>query len=654
MTRPFHIVDVLTPSAFGGTARVLLLAGLSLVSTAAFAQNRTGDNAITQAEDAFGFSVGRESIGIYTATQARGFSPTQAGNVRIDGLYFDPAFGLQGLLINNVSIRVGLAAQGYPFAAPSGIVDQSLRRASSRAGGSLVLSADDWGGYSAQLDGSIPIADRLALRAGFNGGAFEFQNGTNNYNTTVSLLARWRPADTIEIVPFWEKYEDYDDEAGTYYVPAGSFVPITDRLRHDPGPLWADVRYTGRNFGVLSSVTLGENWVARLGAFRSDLFSKHGYTFLLTNEQPDGTGERILIADPPAHNRSLSGEFRLTHSISEGPRLHVFHASLRMRDARREFGGSDTVSFGPGSVSEEFTDPKPDFHFGDLTRQQIQQITYGLAYDGRWRDVGEISFGLSRADYRKVTRIPLLAPVEARASPWLYNATAAFILSRAVSLYAGYSRGFEESGIAPLNAANRNEPLESILTRQMDAGVRLRIAGSLTGVAGVFDLSRPYFGLDSGNDFRRIGSVRSRGAEFSISGRLTPRLNVVIGGVLLDSRVEVGPNIQGHIGAKPLGLPSHILNLNVNWQTPLTGLQLDVGISHRGRQPATTDNAVFLPPRLNVNLGSRYGFRLAGRSASLRIQVQDVLDNHDPTAVGPGIYVPGNTHHVLGSLTVDS
>src|SRR4051812_20065810 len=156
---------------FSRSQLAVLLAGLSLLSTGALAQNRTDDNAVTQAEDAFGFSVGRESIGIYNANQARGFSPTQAGNVRIDGLYFDPAFGLQGLLIDNVSIKVGLSAQGYPFAAPSGIVDQSLRRPSPTSGGSLVVSADSWGGYSAQLDGSIPITDRLAISGGFSGGA---------------------------------------------------------------------------------------------------------------------------------------------------------------------------------------------------------------------------------------------------------------------------------------------------------------------------------------------------------------------------------------------------------------------------------------------------------------------------------------------------
>ena len=324
-----------------------------------------------------------------------------------------------------------------------------------------------------------------------------------------------------------------------------------------------------------------------------------------------------------------------------------------MRDARREFGGSDTVSFGvPAPSAKEFTDPKPDFHFGDLTRQHVQQITYGLAYDGRWRDVGEISFGLSRADYRKVTRIPLLAPVEAKASPWLYNATAAFILSHAVSLYAGYSRGFEESGLAPANAANRNEPLE-IHPDQTDGCRRQAphcraVTRSWASSISVVPILASIAGTNSG---RSVSSGAA--APNSISGRLTPKLSLVLGGVLLRSRVAVGPNVQGQIGAKPLGLPSHILNLNANWQTPLSRLQLDIGILHRGRQPGTTDNLVFLPPRLNVDLGGRYGFRLAGRNASFRIQVQDVLDNHDPIAVGPGIYLPGNTHQVLGSLTVD-
>lgn len=103
-------------------------------SGTALCQARSDDNAVTQAEDAFGFSIGRESLGIYSASDVRGFSPSAAGNLRIDGLYFDEAYPLQSTVLGSTSIKVGLSAQGYPFAAPSGIVDKSLRRPDDRGG----------------------------------------------------------------------------------------------------------------------------------------------------------------------------------------------------------------------------------------------------------------------------------------------------------------------------------------------------------------------------------------------------------------------------------------------------------------------------------------------------------------------------------------
>src|SRR5215212_4002746 len=88
------------------------IAALALVCapSGANAQSRSDENAVTQAEDAFGFSVGRESLGIYNAGNARGFSPAAAGNLRIDGLYFDQAYNLHGTLVDSTSIKVGLSA----------------------------------------------------------------------------------------------------------------------------------------------------------------------------------------------------------------------------------------------------------------------------------------------------------------------------------------------------------------------------------------------------------------------------------------------------------------------------------------------------------------------------------------------------------------
>src|SRR5438309_1125483 len=140
-----------------------MAAALVCTSSAPFAQSRSDENAVTQAEDAFGFSVGRESLGIYNAGNARGFSPAAAGNLRIEGLYFDQIWGLSSTLLDSTSIKVGLSAQGYPFAAPSGIVDQSLRHPGDKAGASVVGNWDSWGTYGLEVDGSLPVGPKLSL-----------------------------------------------------------------------------------------------------------------------------------------------------------------------------------------------------------------------------------------------------------------------------------------------------------------------------------------------------------------------------------------------------------------------------------------------------------------------------------------------------------
>lgn len=101
-----------------------------LISThaLALAQGRSDENAVRQAQDAFRTSVGRETIGLYSASSVRGFSPVAAGNARIEGLYFDQVWTLTPRIRRAASIRVGLSAQGYPFPAPTGIVDYSFRK----------------------------------------------------------------------------------------------------------------------------------------------------------------------------------------------------------------------------------------------------------------------------------------------------------------------------------------------------------------------------------------------------------------------------------------------------------------------------------------------------------------------------------------------
>lgn len=637
-------------------ARCLLLAAaIGAPGAIAHAQDRASDNAVTQAEDAFGFSVGRESLGIYNANNARGFSPTAAGNVRIDGLYFDPIFGLSGTLVDSVSIKVGLSAQGYPFIAPSGVVDQTLRVPGDKAGASVVTNFDSYGSLGMEVDGSLPVSSTLSFGYGLNGTRVAFPDGTDNFNHTETLIARWKPAAGIDIMPFWSRNDDYHDEAGTFYVPAGDFLPKLPRQGHNEGARWADFRYTGTNTGLLASARLAENWLVRVGAFRSVNDQKHSFANLLIDEQADGSGERVLFADPPTKLASTSGEVRITHSIPDGPRLHVVHLSVRQRDARREFGGSEFIDFGPGRIGQDVDAPEPaEFHFDPLSHDRVKQTTVGIAYDGRWKNVGELSFGISQARFDKQTVVPGVPDAVTRSKPLLYNATAAGNLTRSITVYAGYARGLEESGTAPPNAANRLAPLPAILTEQKDAGVRFALTKDVKAVVGVFDLSRPYFGFGAGNVFKQVGTVESRGAEFSLSGSVTPRLGIVAGGVFLRPRVTAGDAADGDIGSKPVGLPTHILIASLNWKTPIAkGLELDMAVTHRGRTAATTDNAVFIPPRARVDIGGHYRFTLAKRSASLRLQVVNLFNNPGYGLAGSGVYTSASGRSLQGYLAVD-
>lgn len=127
-------------------------------------RGRGAENAITQAEDAFGFSSGKETLGLHTTSNVRGFSPSAAGNLRIDGLYFDQVFGLTNRVRQSSSIRVGLSAHGIPFPAPTGIVDYRLYKPGGTPSLSALVNVDSYGSASLESESDI-VATRDNLVA---------------------------------------------------------------------------------------------------------------------------------------------------------------------------------------------------------------------------------------------------------------------------------------------------------------------------------------------------------------------------------------------------------------------------------------------------------------------------------------------------------
>ena len=608
-------------------AAVVLLLALAVVPARA---QRADDNAVTAAEDAFGATLGDESIGLYSAGQVRGFSPVAAGNVRIEGLYFDRRASLPTRLVEGSKVRVGVSAQGYPFPAPTGIVDYRLQSAADERVISIATGLDPYVSPSLEIDAKFPIVPgRFGIAAGISYGHEEYYDGSDAHYVRAAVVPRWRPSEHVDVMPFWAITSGRDEEVAPTIVTSGSHAPPEIARRDYFGQSWADMESDSITYGALAKARLGPEWALAGGVFRSQLRTGQDFADVYVGTQPDGRTRELLIADPPQYQASSSGEVRLSRSFTEAARLHVLHASVRARDLRNLYGGSAApLDLGWRQLGERTPIARPSaFVFTERTRASVKQWTAGLMYEGRWRERGEVTLGVQRTDYEKTVRQPGRDLTSTSAQPWLTVATAALHLTPKFALYAGYTQGLEESGIAPDNAANRNEVLPAIRTRQADAGLRWILTPDLKLAAGLFDVRKPYFATDEANLFTSLGEVRHRGIELSISGKVRERWSIVAGTVLMEPRVTGEAVDLGRVGNRPVGPSDRVLRTYVEYRPPsVPALSLDVALSNFGERVASSDNRLTLPEYTFIDLGARYRMRVGKAPATLRVQAQNITD----------------------------
>jgi iron complex outermembrane receptor protein len=639
--------------------RILLIACVTtgLLPDLAHAQ-RANDNAVTEAEDAFGSSVGNESIGLYSPSQVRGFSPVTAGNVRIEGVYVDRQGVISQRLVEGSTIRVGLSAQGYPFPAPTGIVDYRLRRLGDKRLVSVLAGSLAYGAPSIEVDAQLPIKGRrlgVALSASY--AHEEYYDGSDAHYSRFAVIPRWRPSDGVEVIPFWSMSIGTDEQVAPTIVAAGAFEPPAAPRRRYFGQQWAIRDSRSINAGTIVKARIGDSWAVSGGVFRSSAENLQNFAELFVGTTRDGITTEQVIADPGQRYASTSGELRLSRSFRDGPRLHTLHASVRARRLDSRYGGGAPVlDLGPRELGEPVPVPEPtSFLFGEQTQDWVRQTTFGVAYEGRWRNVGELSVGLQRTDYRKTVDLPGAVPnAERRDRPWLFNVAAAGFLSDGVALYAGYTRGLEESGIAPINAANRSEALPAIRTSQADAGIRWTLNKRMKLVAGVFDVRKPYFNTDEANIFTILGDVRHRGAEISLTGNPIDSVSLIAGAVLMRPRVT-GQGVElGRVGEIPLNQPARVLRANAEWRHDfLPGFSIDGAIANFGRRAASRDNLVFVPSYTLIDLGVRYRFKIGDAPATLRFQIANVTNTFAWNVVGSNSYGLTDKRRALLFLAAD-
>ncbi len=643
------------------SARIACALLLGVLPSGAVLAQHASDDPVAAANDGFGLTLGLESIGIYNIASVRGFNPQTAGNVRIEGLYFDQQGSLSNRVVEGSTIRIGVSEVGYAFPAPTGIVDYDLRKAgSSTPDATIVASAGPFEGRGVSVDGVVPLMSgelKVPMGASYQISTQSTLGSTNpGYTSRVANFGatpQWQPNDSVTLRAILDWQQTTQARTLPIIFTAGDFLPpYTPRGYF--GQDWAEGRSLSENFGGIVTARMSGHWSLAAGLFRSVADNPLSYTDLYLDTKPNGSAEQYIVGSPDQMTSSTSGEARLTGEFTTGSWRQDIVLLARGRDTLARYGGSDVVDVGPALIDQGIQVPEPVFSYTARTRDLTQLWSTGLAYRAQWDSRGDFAVGIQRESYDKDVSAPGLPDARLTDHPLRAYGSGAFAFTERITGYAGYTQGLEDSGVVPGSAANRGTILPDARTWQADTGVRFLVTPKVKLIAGIFAIEKPYFNFDTNNVDRNLGLQRASGLELSVSGEVVRNLNVAAGALVGEVRI-IGANLRAEgVGSIAFGQPRVQAVINADYKfTAWPGASVDLSVFHFGTSPASIDDVTQNPAQTILILGARYRFSVLGAPATLRVQVQN-LTNYYFWNMG---YSPGFSQFpprsLFGYLTVD-
>ena len=630
--------------------RCALAIALLIRATPLFAQPGTEESPTRSAADAFGERVGIDSAGLYNENQTRGFDLlASSAAFRIDGYYFQPAALPSESLIQGSSVNVGIAAAALDLPSPTGVVGYRLREPGSETG--LQLTAGVRDGASAHVEAIANLADKTG-RFGLVGHVlFEphmtAPTGQTGRFGTGALIGRWQPgADTrVRLFASWLA-DHHDGDIGV--LAQGPGVPPPLRPHHDYAPRWARSVTDGGNFGLLVEHRWGR-WSGGLGLIHSIGIRRRSDVAILSVDKT-GQAASTLYYRPRVSTRSDSAEakvardfdlFGAQHRVGLAVRAGGTHTGLA--EATAFDAGRFTVIDGPIDVPAPAL-PDRAVRGSDRIAQRIVSATYGL----QWRDQFQIRLGAHANRYAKTADSFDGTHARSVDNAWLYSASLIWQPSTRFRLFASRVSGLEESGSAPAAAVNRGEVLAPVKARQSELGLRYAVTPGLNLIVAGFDIRKPIYGLRPDGIYAPIGTVRHRGVEASLTGKIGSGTAIVVGGNVVRPRLS-GPLVDaGLVDRVAPGVSRVNATVSVDQQLG-NGWSADLYLLYEGSRRRDQNGDTELPAVPFDAVGVRYNWTSGKTQLSLRAQLVNALvrRGYYATPYGPLVPVPPFTYRLL-------
>lgn len=271
-----------------------------------------------------------------------------------------------------------------------------------------------------------------------------------------------------------------------------------------------------------------------------------------------------------------------------------------------------------GAYTLSFSNPVFDFDVQDPALSGRSRTTYtekGI-YLQDHLTLGQgttITAGLRRSWLENEVEDLLAATSSTRkdaATTGMIGATHRF--ANGIAPYVNYSEGFIQNAGITIDG----DPLDPSRNKQFEIGVRyMPTSGDLLLSAAAFDLRKTnvedyYFDENGTIDYThstQVGEIRARGIELEARGRLTDKLQGVLGYTYLDTEITESADAAKR-GKDNVMSPRHQVSLWLDWDAErlLPGLTIGGGLRYQSASYATQYNGRVTPSHTTADLAVRY------------------------------------------------
>jgi iron complex outermembrane receptor protein len=657
----------------------------------ALIQSQQAQSLLDALRNIAGVSAAQTSTTVYSNIAIRGINVENRGNYRLNGIL--PIVNLIDLPLEDkdrVEALKGASALYYGFTTPGGIVNLTMKRPTPTPYIAARLFGDDHGTVGAHIDASNTWG-RVGARLNALYGSVD--SGIDNTRGHRSLFAGtfdFKPVDSVSVSLDAEHILKHVNEPGVFrYVelptptPSSPYPTLELPPLLDPsvnfGPGWAANRAEERNLLAGLNWRISPAWALSASYGNSYIVrDRHFNTIDLDTYGPNtnGDGDLSIGLQPSArfensnYRVEISGALRLAftkHQLLLGSSRNVRDAFTSISVPATCPGATPEQPRGPcrQNVFDPVEIPETPFPEPGGTRSSIDDVGYYLFDRIELTDRLQMLVGLRKADYAE-TNLDTAAVTFAdeptsvsygvivKPRPW-------------VSIYGTYIEGLESTRAAPMTASNAGAALPATDSTHREAGIKIEPRPALLLQAAYFDIERGSAFVNGANLYVLDGRARYRGAEFSVTGEITPGWSLYMTGQFLDAKqisgaesliaadpmtgvVTVVPTV---VGRKIENTPERTFSIASEYRLSGQGSGFSVnGAAYYVSERAVNQfNQAFIPGYTLFDLGAAYTGTFGGLETAFRVTAHNVGDKRYFSSTGNNVVAQGPPRVVRFSVT---